>query len=236
MKTKKFKIIGAGGIGGWLLEPLARYLNYKEEDDEVELTVIDGDTFEERNMERQKCNGEMENKARHLVKSLAIQFPNVHFRAKKQFVTSKNVIQLIREDDVVFMCVDNHATRKLVCDRCWELNNVLLISGGNEYTDGNVNVYCRKNGKEQQRPITAYQHKIANPEDENPGDLTDEEREGCQEEARSKPQLLFMNLAIASTMLNVYYAHEQGEAYFEQVYVDIVQQKMRPSPEKQPKF
>jgi molybdopterin/thiamine biosynthesis adenylyltransferase len=233
MKTKKIKVIGAGGIGGWLLEPLAQYLNYCEE--QAEITIIDGDKFEDRNMDRQRCQA-MENKAVHAANRLTLMFSKVFFRSQNKFVVEDNVVQMIREQDVVFCCVDNHATRKLVSDRCRELRDVVLISGGNNFTDGNVNIYCRENGKDQQRPITEYQPKIADPQDKNPGDLTDAERQGCQEQARSDPQLLFMNFAIASAMLNVYYAHEQGVANFEQVYVDILQQRMRPSPEQQPKF
>lgn len=227
MKTKKFKVIGAGGIGSHLLEPLARYLSYKN--DRVEITVIDGDDFETRNRERQRCT-EDENKAKHIVRAISSQFPKLHFRVKTDFITEDNVISLIRERDIVMLCVDNHATRKLISDRCEELNDVVLISGGNDYTDGNVMYYCRIDGKGG-RPITEVQPSIANPEDKNPGTLTDEERQGCQEEARSNPQLLFTNLTIAAMMLNVYYAHEEGNFPYEQVYVDILQQRMKPSPD-----
>lgn len=227
-KTKKVKVVGAGGIGSHLLEPLARYLCYTE--DHIEITVIDGDQFEERNKERQRCTS-FENKAKNIVSSISAQFPKVHFRTKGEYITDGNVITLIREGDVVFLCVDNHATRKLISDRCQELDDVLLISGGNDYTDGNVILYSRKNGKDVGRPLTKIHPSIAAPTDKNPGTLTDQERQGCQAEARTNPQLLFTNLSIASIMLNVYYAYEQGKANFEQVYVDILKQRMRPSPD-----
>jgi len=227
-KTKKIKVVGAGGIGSHLLEPLARYLSYTE--DHVEITVIDGDQFEERNKERQRCT-DFENKAKNTVSAISAHFPKLHFRTKSEYVTDDNVISLIREGDIIFLCVDNHATRKLVSDRCEELENVVLISGGNDYTDGNVIIYSRKDGKDVGRPLTKIHPAIAQPDDKNPGTLTDQERQGCQEEARIKPQLLFTNLSIASIMLNVYYTYEQGKANFEQVYVDILKQRMRPSPD-----
>lgn len=228
-KTRKIKVIGAGGIGGHLIEPLARYLSYT--DDNCEITVIDGDQFEERNKERQRFTA-CENKAENTVKDLKEKFPKVHFRAKGEYVTENNIITSIREGDVVFMCVDNHATRKLVSDRCEELDNVTLISGGNDYTDGNVIVYRRENGTDISKPPTKLYPKIAQPEDKNPGHLTDAERQGCAREAQAHPQLLFTNLAIASTMLNCYYACEQGKANFEQVYVDILTQRSRPAPDR----
>lgn len=228
-KTRKIKVIGAGGIGGHLVEPLCRYLSYT--DDYVELTVFDGDKFEERNRERQRFS-ECANKAEHTAEMLKEEFPKIHFRAKGEFLTDDNIITAIREGDVVFSCVDNHATRKLISDRCEELDNVTLISGGNDYTDGNVIVYIRQNGKDITKPLTSLHPKIAEPEDKNPGTLTDEERQGCEQEARTNPQLLFANLAIASAMCNCYYAYEQNKVNFEQVYIDILTQRSRPAPDR----
>jgi molybdopterin/thiamine biosynthesis adenylyltransferase len=150
-KTRKIKVIGAGGIGGYLLEPLSRYLSHTE--DNVEVTVFDGDKYEDRNRERQRFSA-CENKAEHTVANLKSEFPKIHFRAKGEYLTQENIISSIRDGDVVFLCVDNHATRKLVSDRCQELNNVTLISGGNDYTDGNVIVYIRENGKDITKPPT----------------------------------------------------------------------------------
>ncbi len=224
-KTRKIKVVGAGGIGGHLIEPLARYLSYSEDD--CEITVIDGDQFEERNKERQRFVA-CENKADHTVAQLKNQFPKIHFKSKSQYLIEENIVTSIRENDVVLLCVDNHATRKLVSDRCEELDNITLISGGNDYTDGNVIVYIRENGVDKTKPLTQIDKKIANPQDKNPGILTDAERMGCQREAQTNPQLLFTNFAIASQMLNCYLSVEQSKVNFEQVYVDIATHRSRP--------
>lgn len=220
-------MIGSGGIGGHLVEPLIRYLGYVAENSEV--TIIDGDKFEQRNMERQRFTA-CENKADHTANMLKNQFPKVHVKSKPEYVTQDNVVSIVRENDIIFLCVDNHATRKLISDRCEELSDVTLISGGNDYTDGNVIIFRRVDGKDVGRAPTKIHPAINNPTDKNPGSFTDAERQGCQQEAISHPQLLFTNLAIASTMLNCYYAIEQGKANFEQVYVDILTQRSRPSP------
>lgn len=224
-KTVKIKVIGAGGIGGHLIEPLSRYSSYC--DDHVEVTVIDGDKYEDRNRERQRFT-ECSNKADHTAELMKEEFPRVHFRSKPEYVTESNVITTIRENDVVFLCVDNHATRKLVSERCSELDNVTLISGGNDETDGDVLVYVRKNGKDATPPLTNLPE-IANVTDDskNPGDLTEEERQGCEREAQTKPQILFMNLDIASLMLSCYYAHEQGKLKVHRVFSDILTQSRR---------
>lgn len=222
-QTRKIKVIGAGGIGSHLLEPLVRYLSFKE--DYCEITVFDGDDFEERNRERQRFT-ECVNKAEESVRELKAKFPKVHLRAKGEYITENNVITSIRENDVVFLCVDNHATRKLISERCGELDEVLLISGGNALTDGDVLIYQRQRGRDLTPPLTALPE-IGKPQDKNPGNFTDAERLGCQREAQTNPQLLFMNLDIASCMLGCYYAHEQGRLKFKRVFSDILTQARR---------
>jgi molybdopterin/thiamine biosynthesis adenylyltransferase len=227
MKTRKIKVIGLGGIGCWLVEPLARYLSHTG--DSIEVTLVDGDSYEEKNRNRQSFD-KLENKAVAKAEEMTKKLPKVFFKGKGDYVTENNVISLIRENDTVFLCVDNHSTRKLVSDRCSELDNVVLISGGNDFTDGNVIYYVRQNGEDITKSPTALHAKIANPTDRNPGD-EDVNSEGCEALAETNPQLLFTNLAIASSMCNVYYAHEQGKAKFEQVYLDILTQRMRPAPQ-----
>lgn len=231
-KTRKVKVIGVGGIGSYLIEPLVRYLNHTG--DSIEVTVIDGDEYEARNRERQTFSEEG-NKAKVKVAELRKQFPNVYFKSQSQYVNDSNVISLIRDGDEVFLCVDNHSTRKTVSKRCEELDNILLISGGNEFTDGDVNIYAKKDGrdaKSNNRSMTDLFSKIADPNDKNPSDLTDEERQGCERDATENPQLLFMNLTIASIMCNCYYAYEQGKVNFERVCTDILSLCSRTKPEK----
>lgn len=227
-KTRKIKLIGAGGIGGHLAEPVARYLNCS--DDNIEFTIFDGDDFEERNKERQRFS-QCENKAFHTVEKLKEEFPKIHFRSKSEYITDDNVITSIRENDLVLLCVDNHATRKLVSDRCEELDNVTLVSGGNDYTDGNVILYIRKDGESLTKSPTELDPKIAKPDDKNPGDFTDEDRQGCQEESIENPQLLAANFAVASVMFNVLVGLDMEKANYNQVYLDVLQQRMRPSPD-----
>jgi molybdopterin/thiamine biosynthesis adenylyltransferase len=225
MDTKRIKVIGLGGIGSYLIEPLSRYLSHQT--DYVELMLIDGDDYEDRNRQRQQF-AEKGNKATVTAESLRLKFPEIHYKDKPEYVTEDNVVTLIRENDTVFLCVDNHSTRKVVSDRCEELDNVTLISGGNDETDGNVIYYLRNDGEDITKPPTKLDSKIAHPEDKNPG----VGRQGCDASVNDTPQLLFTNLAIASMMCNVYYAHQKGNADFEQVYVDIETLRSKPAPEK----
>ena len=229
--TRKIKLIGAGGIGCCLVEPLCRYVSFKS-DHSCELTIIDGDRYEEKNRERQKFIN-CQNKATEMVALNKDFFPKIHFRSKEEYITEDNVVSLIREGDCVMLCVDNHATRKVVSESCSELDNVTLISGGNDYTDGNVIVYIRKDGKDVTKsPIDLYPS-IANPKDRNPGTLTDADRQSCHTEAFDNPQLVPTNLAAASIMLNCYRLWDLGQynTSKEQVFFDINTLSQRTSPD-----
>jgi len=214
-KTSKFKVIGLGGIGSYIVEPLCRYLSESEND--IELTLIDGDVYKEKNKNRQKFVN-FQNKAEESCRLLKEIFSKIHIKFKSHYINDSNVFSTIREDDNIFLCVDNHATRKIVSDRCEELNNIVLISGGNDTTDGNVICYVKKDEKNITNPPTKLYSSIANPVDKIP---FSGERTGCEEIIESEPQLLFTNLAIASMMLNCYRKIENNKITFNQVYIDI---------------
>ncbi len=214
------KIIGMGGIGCALLPHLARYLCASGE--AARLTLVDGDTFEGRNADRQAFSN-LGSKAKVKALELARQFEEVSFRAVPEFVTPENVGTIIRSGDVVLLAVDNHKTRRLVSDHCRGLTDVALISGGNDYTDGNVQVYLRCAGQDVTAPLTRFHPEIADPRDRSPHELA------CDELSReAAPQLLFTNLAVASAMLNAFYAWRLGKLQYGEVYLDILEGKASP--------
>ncbi len=186
-------VIGLGGIGGFLVEPLCRYLNYEPGIKDV--ILIDGDSYEARNALRQNAVPGM-NKADAWALRLSKSFPQLRMKSMAQFVAPDNVASLVLDNSFVLMCVDNHATRLLAQERCERLRNVALISGGNDYHDGNVQVFVKRNGRAMSPPITRHHPEILNPSDKRPDEI------GCDEEVAQKPQLLFANLMAASLMLN----------------------------------
>jgi molybdopterin/thiamine biosynthesis adenylyltransferase len=200
-KPLKIKVIGTGGIGLCLLPTLCRYLNYNgEKYPAVEISLIDGDSFEERNRERQDFV-EVGPKASMTAAEYRGKFPRLMFWDHPVYVADNNVIQLIRENDIVLLCVDNHKTRKLISERAEELKNVTVISGGNDWTDGNVLVHIRRDEKNLTPPLAnKYHPEIMNPTDKNPAEV-EQKAEGCNELAVSEPQLLITNNYIAANML-----------------------------------
>jgi molybdopterin/thiamine biosynthesis adenylyltransferase len=195
----------------------------------VEVSLIDGDTYEDRNRERQvfHVNGP---KADVTADRLRREYPGIYFWPHPVYLTEDNVVLMIRDGDVVFSCVDNHATRKLVSDRCEELDNITLISGGNDFTDGNIQVYVKRDGKELSLPITnKYHPEIANPADKNPADApVAQAAQGCQAVVNISPQLIFTNNSIAAKMLECYYTVMMGQLKYDEVYVDILTGASRP--------
>jgi molybdopterin/thiamine biosynthesis adenylyltransferase len=156
-------------------------------------------------------------------RELAQEFENLSLRAAPEFVTEENVSRLLREGDVIFLMVDNHASRKLVSGHAATLANVTLISGGNDFSDGNVQVYLRREGRDLTPSLSRYHPEIAQPRDRNPGELS------CEElMAQGAPQLLFTNLMVASMMLNAFYAFTQGRLDYSEAYLDILENLTRP--------
>ena len=217
---RQIKVIGIGGIGCALLPHLARYLQAKGE--AARVTLVDGDAFETRNADRQAFS-RPGNKAKVKATELAQQFEELSFRAVPEFVCPENVETVVGSGDVVFLGVDNHATRRLVSDRCQCLAEVTLISGGNDYTDGNVQVYSRRANRDVTSPLTRFHPEVAEPKDRSPHELS------CEELSRgAAPQLLFTNLAVASAMLNAFYACEVGRLQYGEVYLDVLEGKANP--------
>lgn len=224
---QNIKVIGVGGIGTSLVQYLARYLNFS--DSKFSLILIDGDSFEPKNKERQIFD-RLGNKAEVVAEMWSKQFPDLIIDSRDEYITPQSVEYLLQDGDIILMGVDNHKTRKIVSDYCKELEDVLLISGGNEYTDGNIQVQLKKDGKELTLPIANKYHKeISDPRDKSPDEI------GCDQLVASDPQLVFTNLFIASLMLNALYLYlqKQGISY-DEVYADVLTNSTLPVVRRKP--
>jgi hypothetical protein len=155
---------------------------------------------------------------------------DVTVAAVPQYVTAENVGQFVRPGDHVFLCVDNHPTRKLVSDHCGTLADVALFSGGNEGVEpprergtyGNVQVYLRRDGRDLTVPLTRFHPGIARPKGKLPTEMS------CADLAVSTPQILFTNLAVASALLNAFFAFTCGRLTYQEVKLDVLDARMLP--------
>ncbi len=219
-------LIGLGGIGSNLVEPLCRTMAYSNSPQVAKRVIlIDGKAFREHNLERQRVTS-FANKAEAMQKAMSPLFPALKIEAKPCFVDSENVFVLIREGDTVFLGCDNHATRKLVNDHVLSLENCLLISGGNDLYDGNVQIFWRHKGKHKTPPLTWHHPEIENPKDRNPAELS------CEEAAKAgETQILAVNMTAATLILNAYTMWLQDQTIpYHEIYFDLKTGNVRSVP------
>lgn len=228
------KLIGLGGVGGIVGRYLAVFLASLGRN--ARLFFIDGDSFEQGNASRMLF-GAYGNKATVTRDELLPRFADTRLSllALEEFVTDKNISRLIREDDIVILTVDNHATRKLVNDHCAKLRGVCLLSGGNDGiepdahgrprrgTFGNVQCYLRRSGADVTPPLTHRHPEIAEPADHHPAEKT------CTDLVASVPQILFTNMMVATCLLDTLWLHLCGALHYSELAFDIAEGLMRPT-------
>lgn len=206
-------VIGLGGVGSILIERLCRFMNFSR-DMSADILLVDGDSYEAKNYERQEFI-RIGNKADIKASELEVKFSNLRIDAFEEFITEENVSEVIKEGNIIFVCVDNHKTRMIVSNYCKGLQDITLISGGNEFTDGNVQLYVRRGGQDLTPDLCKYHPEIANPDDRLPTEMS------CEELAQSDPQLYFTNLGVATLMCWTFYnaivkkSYERSEVYFD---------------------
>ena len=220
-RERRVVIVGLGGVGSWGGQARCPFLGFSEEN--WTLVLVDGDEYEEKNRTRQAFE-ELGAKAEVQAGWVARKFNRLRVQPITQYISSDGeentypVRDAIRNGDVVFSCLDNHKSRKMIADHCANLRDVALISGGNEYTDGNIQMFVRRQGEDKTCRLEKYHPEFVNPGDKAPYELS------CEELAASSPQLIFANLTAATLMLNAFYALEQRQTDWQksEVYFDIV--------------
>lgn len=214
-KEYRFILVGAGGVGSFLVQGLVRMLEWKAPNSA--LIIIDGDNYEEKNKERQAFKG-AGNKAEVLALELAPEFPLTMVIPQPLWVVEQvgeddeqdyeedgtpaagkvAASTLLCEGDVVYAVVDNDAARRVLFEAARNVENIDVFTGGNDDKYfASVTHYRRRNGKDVTRNPVDYSPEYANPADRNPGDLS------CQERAEIEggTQLLATNMTVAALLL-----------------------------------
>lgn len=213
----KIKIIGLGGIGSQLVEQLCRFLHYYKTGlatnenfargmeietppiyETIRVTLIDGDSYEPRNRERQIFSS-VGPKAEIKVNDLIEEYGSLSYSFINEYVTDNNIASMIEDGDIVFLCVDNHPTRRIVNDYCCTLPNVYLFSGGNGFHKATVQRYIRLNGEDIRPNLCKYHPEIAEDTEGHPNTM------GCEALAQVEPQLIFANGTVANALGTVFY-------------------------------
>jgi adenylyltransferase/sulfurtransferase len=145
--TAKFKqthiaVVGCGGLGcGTLLSLTLLGIG--------KLTIIDDDTIEASNLQRQVLfNLSSVGKYKCDVAKQQLQARNetIEITIFKERLTSKNSQQLLQHANIIVDCTDNYAAR-LVMDRFCQQQQIPMIYAGVKGTEGHISVFNYKGGK-----------------------------------------------------------------------------------------
>ena len=125
LQTSHVLVVGCGGLGGNVIEQLARLgLGH--------LTVVDGDVFEESNLNRQLlCTTANigESKALAAAERVSLIGPDIEVRPVPEFITKENAAALMADADIVIDALDSISSRLVLEDAAAEAG-LYLVHGG----------------------------------------------------------------------------------------------------------
>ena len=116
LREKRVLVVGCGGLGGHILDQLARIGVGK-------LRLVDGDVFEETNLNRQLLSRISllgVSKAKAAGDHVAAVNPEIAVETVEAFMTEENVRTLIADCDIVMDALDNIPSRRILSKACAE--------------------------------------------------------------------------------------------------------------------
>ena len=136
LKNSSVLCIGAGGLGSSVLIYLAAAGIGK-------IGIVDNDRVEKSNLQRQivhETNAIGNLKIDSAKKRIKRLNPNIQLFTFSTRITAENVLEIIKEFDIVCDCSDNFGTRYLINDACLILNKPLVF-GSVQGFEGQVSVF-----------------------------------------------------------------------------------------------
>ena len=136
LKNSSVICIGAGGLGSSVLLYLAAAGIGR-------IGIVDNDQVEKSNLQRQIIHetntvGNLKiNSAQERIKRLN---PNIEVTTFNKSINSENVIEIIKDFDIICDCSDNFGTRYLINDACIILNKALVF-GSVQGFEGQISVF-----------------------------------------------------------------------------------------------
>lgn len=126
VRRSKIAVVGLGGVGGAAVEALARY-------GVGELVLVDGDIFEETNLNRQILCTQATiglNKAHVAADRVKLINADIKATAAECFVTSENAETIVRGASVVVDAIDDIAGKLALIKACKALNIPIISAMG----------------------------------------------------------------------------------------------------------
>jgi hypothetical protein len=186
-------IVGCGGIGAWLAHVLVRQLK----SDEHSLVLIDGDTVETKNLNRQFFSeADVDTtKVAALAAKLRVLEPSMTIEEHPEYLADASELQ---DGSNLFVCVDNHPARALCLSLSDEFN-VNCYLAGNEYFTAEAMFY-----------LPAWRNTALDPRIYYPEILQDQTNDprfpdSCTGEAQNAaPQLATANFTAANFVMDLF--------------------------------
>lgn len=122
LRKSKVCVIGCGGLGGHIIEMLGRI-------GIGTITAVDGDVFEESNLNRQILSDENTigfSKAKVAKKRMAIVNPDINIVPMVTFIDESNAEEILSGHNVVIDALDNIPSRLILQDACEKLQLPLV--------------------------------------------------------------------------------------------------------------
>lgn len=192
-------IIGCGGVASWAIAPLIKLLQQSEH--KPKIVLVDGDTIEERNLERQWFSDSLvgENKAVALEDRILGGYDGDIEMVDSYY--SEGTMLPVDGMCLFLGCADNHSARRSVLNAV-DVGRGWAIIAGNEYTEAEAYYYemCMKD--------TALDPRVYYPAilTDHTGDPT--APRGCTGlAAEAAPQLVLANFSAANHLLWMVYHH-----------------------------
>lgn len=216
--VQRYLLIGSGGTGTHILDPLLRYLTTHHEGSDPtvwQFGVMDGDAIEAKNLERQLFDPTqiLMNKAAAAVK------PHQHMGnvlAITEYLGPHNIAQYFSDGIVVFIAVDNFKVRALIEQFCLTLPNSIVINGGNEKSTGSCQIWIRRDGENQTPPLSFLHPELAT-EDGDRSEMS------CEEIAKlpGGEQIIAVNAFSAIMMLTALVNVHQDKVAWTETQFDL---------------
>lgn len=179
----KIAVVGAGGIGAFLLQSLLVM------DDKIDITIFDGDEYEEKNTSRQFISRLSTGKKTEIFKQTA--------KCEAMGFITKESMEALQGFDLIVSCVDNNAARKIINEIAEEIE-IPVIYAMNEDRQADVFYVDPKDPKEF-HPFKRFPN-LRNITDETPWVKREET---CTNALDEKPQTATANLTAAALASNM---------------------------------
>lgn len=232
MTKTTYTLLGAGGTGSILFPNLLRYLEtyHRARKESFYIQVIDGDDIEPHNLDRQLFTETAigANKAEALIQTSPFIPPSGKLFSRPEFIGKDNVKKVLRDGDIVIIAADNYSIRALIEEVGKTLDNLVVINGGNESTDGSCQLWVRVAGRNVTPPLSHCHPEIVY--------KGKDDRAAMSCEARSKlaggEQTIVANMMSAVAILNMlrlYHSSPKGvPPKGHEVHFDLNTLAMRP--------